>query len=47
MKQEPKSREYDEYKRLDFLRFPGTSLNKCWGAGGGGGVDYFPLKIFD
>ena len=43
MKQEPKSREYDKYKRLDCLRFPGTSLNKCWG----GGVDYVPLKIVD
>ena len=42
MKQEPKSKEYDEYKRLNFLRFPDTSLNKCYG-----GVDYVPLKIVD
>ena len=30
-KQEPKSREYDVCKRLNFPRFPGTSLNKAIG----------------
>ena len=30
-KQEPKSRKYDERKRLNFPRFPGTSLNKAIG----------------
>ena len=43
MKQVPKSREYDVRKRLNFARFLGTSLNKRYG--GGGRVDYVPLKI--
>lgn len=30
-KQEPKSREYDVRKRLNFPRYPGTSLNKAIG----------------
>lgn len=47
MKQVPKSREYDVRKRLNFARFLGTSLNKRYGGvrGGGGRVDYVPLKI--
>ena len=45
MKQVPKSRECDVRKRLNFARFLGTSLNKRYGGGGGGRVDYVPLKI--
>ena len=35
VKQEPKSRECNVHKRLNFLRFSSTSLNKCYGGGGG------------
>ena len=34
VKQELKSRECDVPKTLNFLRFPGTSLNKRYGRGG-------------